>query len=92
MMRSNMSKLSGLFGPTEDYRSPVWIIRVIPLIALACVILAEAVWQSGFAHGLCLGLATGQLVVLSLTSFQIANIDYKNSAQPSDVQDLRITR
>jgi hypothetical protein len=79
-------------GPTSDFRSPMWTIRLCPLISLLCIVLAETVWQSGFAHGMCMGLAASQLVALSIAAFRVTNLTYRNAEQPSDVQNLHITR
>jgi hypothetical protein len=92
MSTSTSTRVFDFFGPTKDFRSPLWLFRLCPLISLVCVVLAERVWQSGFVHGLCLGLAIGQLISLSMAAFQVTSITYRNSEQPSDVQDLHITR
>jgi hypothetical protein len=88
---SRLTRALNLFGPTDDLGSPLWTLRVAPLIALVALVLAETLWPTGFAHGLCLGMAIGQLAVLLLNNFLITDVSYKNNAQPSDVQDLRIT-
>jgi len=92
MSNSTFTRMFDFFGPNSDYRSPLWTIRLSPLISLVCIVLAETVWQSGFKHGICLGLATGQLLILCVAAFQITGLDYRNAHQPSDVQDLHITR
>jgi hypothetical protein len=92
MSTPTFARMFDVFGPTSDFRSPMWTIRLCPLISLLCIVLAETVWQTGFAHGICLGLATGQLVVLSIATFQITGLTYRNAEQPSDVQNLSITR
>jgi hypothetical protein len=89
--KSVLTRALNAFASGNDYRSPLWTLRVSPLIALVSLVLAETLWPAGFAHGLCLGIAIGQLAVLVLNTFLITDVSYKNNAQPSDVQDLRIT-
>jgi len=79
------------FGPAGDYRSPLWTLRLSPALALISLILAQTVWRSGRAHDFWLGLATGQLLVLCIAAFQVTGVTWKNDAQPSDVDDLRLT-
>jgi hypothetical protein len=92
MIRSWPARAFDLLGPTDDLRNPLWVVRTAPAISLICLILAEALWKSGFAHGLCIALSAGQLVVLCVAGFQINGATYKNREQPSDVQDFRLTR
>lgn len=92
MIRAWTARTFDFLGPTDDFRSPLWVVRTAPAISLTCLILAETVWKSGFAHGLCIALAAGQLVVLCIAGFQISGVTYKSREQPSDVQDFRLTR
>jgi len=96
MARSTLqSKLLQLFGVTwpEDYDSPIWTLRLSPVVAFVCIALAETVWKTGFWHGLCVGIALGQLAVLCLAALQLKGVTLRN---PSDtdagIQQLHLSR
>ncbi len=91
MPPSTASRILNLFGPSDDFRSPLWTIRICPLIALVSIILAETVWPNGSLHGICIGMAVGQLVAMIPQAFLITDVTYKNNGQPSDVQSLHVT-
>jgi hypothetical protein len=92
MATSKLSRIFDYVGPTADLQSPVWTLRLCPSIALVCILLAETVWKSGFAHGLCFGIAAGQLAMLCIISFQITSVTMHNPPQNSDLQELHLTR
>jgi hypothetical protein len=88
------SKLIQLFGVTwpEDYDSPLWTLRLSPLLAFVCIALAETVWKSGFWHGICVGIALGQLAVVGLVALQIKGVTVRNPPADAGIQQLHLTR
>jgi hypothetical protein len=88
------SKLTRLFGVTwpEDYDSPLWTLRLSPVVAFLSVALAETVWKAGFWHGICIGIALGQLAVICLAALQIKGITFRNPPADAGPQQLHLTR
>ncbi|MBW4039498.1 MAG: hypothetical protein HIU91_11615 [Acidobacteria bacterium] len=91
MAESRLSNIVGYLGPTNDLTNPIWTIHLSPAFSLVCIVLAELLWKSGFAHGVCLGLATGQLFVTCIAAFNIKSVTFKD---PNDAifQQLHLTR
>jgi len=88
---SLISRIVNYFNPNVDYDSPLWVLRLSPVITLLCFVLAETAFKSGFAHGLCLGIAAGQITVLCLTAFQIKGITLRQT-DDATFQQLHLTR
>jgi hypothetical protein len=74
---------------TDDWRHPIWTLRIAPLISVISLILALTVWTSGRIHEFCIGMAVGQLTVLCITVFfQLDDITLRNDPDASTVQQL----
>ncbi len=92
MANSRLSRIVNLLGPTDDLTSPLWTLRLSPLLALIGVLLAELVWKSGHLHLFCLDLAIGQIGVLSISSFNITAVKTRKSTDDSGIQQLHLSR
>jgi O-antigen ligase len=72
--------------------SALWILRGFTVASIVPLVLAMFVFHTGNRHDFCLGLSVGILVGLLAQTFAISNVDLNTPPQPSEVQDLRITR
>jgi hypothetical protein len=72
--------------------APIWFLRGFTIAAILPLLLAMFVWKSGASHDFCIGLSVGTLIGLLVQTFAISNVDLNSAPQPSDVQDLRMTR
>jgi O-antigen ligase len=72
--------------------SALWILRGFTVASIVPLVLAMFVFHTGNRHDFCLGLSVGVLVGLLAQTFAISKVDLNTTTQPSDVQDLRITR
>jgi len=89
---SKLFRLFGIYWPTEDYDSPLWTLRLSPVVALISLALGETVWKSSFWHGICVGIALGQLAVICLAALQIKGITFRNPPEDAGIQQLHLTR
>jgi hypothetical protein len=88
-----MAYLIGSTNPSETVIHPIWALRVLPAGCLFALVLA----QTAFAHNpnwhdALIGFATGLLIALVVIGFGAKALIMKDTPQPSDVQDLRVTR
>lgn len=80
----------------EPLLNPIWILRVAPILVTVLLMIAFATsnfprFQHETIHGLCLGLATGMMIPLTVFITSIKSVTMKNTPQPSDVQSYRLT-
>ncbi len=88
-----MAYLIGSSNPSDTVIHPIWALRVIPAVSLLALILAQTLFtHNPNWHDALIGFATGLLLVLVVIGFGARAIIMKDTPQPSDVQDLRITR
>jgi hypothetical protein len=90
--KSPLSRLFAISWPSEDYDSPIWTLRLSPALALLCILLGETVCKAGFLHGICFGIAAGQLFVLCIVSLQVKGITLRNTPPDPGLQQLHLTR
>jgi len=83
---SYFEKMTGKSIPT------LWILRGFTVASIVPQLLALFVFQTGNRHNFCLGFSVGMLIGLLVQTFAISNVELTSAPQPSDVQDLRITR
>ena len=88
----NSYELNRGLGPTDDLLSPVWTLRLFPILSLLALCLALWVFRFGIAHNSCLLFAAMMLGPVILLSWQMSAFTLRRPAERSDVEDRPITR
>jgi uncharacterized membrane protein YdjX (TVP38/TMEM64 family) len=92
-MNTSNSNPTGSYFESVTGRTvnPVWFLRIFPMFALACLVLALFVWKSGGTHDFCIGLAAGTLVGTIAQAFAITRVELNDDPQRSDVDRYPLT-
>jgi hypothetical protein len=91
-LKSTLSRLFGVSWPKEEYDSPMWTLRLSPVLSVIALILAETVCKTNFWHGALLGYAIGQLVLMSAFAWQVKSITLRNPPEDAGIQQLHLSR
>jgi hypothetical protein len=93
MATSTLSRLLNRIGPTDDMDSPLWALRIQPVLILVALALAETVLRNTHFRGALWGYAIGQLAMLCVMGFRIKTATLRNPPDPdAGIQQLHLTR
>lgn len=62
----------------------VWCFRILSLLALTSLVLAQTVFRSSTAHDFLIGFPTGLLLVLVVVSFLTDKVSFRNGKARAD--------
>ena len=93
MATSPLSRLLNRIGPTDDIDSPLWALRIQPVLILVALTLAETLLKHTHFRGALWGYAIGQLVMLCIMGFRIKTATFRNPPDAdAGIQQLHLTR
>jgi hypothetical protein len=67
----------------------IWILRLFPIVAAACIALAEFA-QPDFLRGLALGMSVAMFITLLTTGFQTSSVKPSELTSRDDLQQLHL--
>lgn len=93
MANSTLTRILNRIGPTDDMDSPLWVLRIQPILILVALALAETVLKHTHFRGALWGYAVGQLVMLCIMGFRIETATLHNPPDAdAGIQQLHLTR
>ena len=91
-LKSQLFRLFAIYWPKDEYDSPIWTLRIAPILSLIALLLAETVCKTNFWHGILLGYVIGQLMLTSAFAWQVKKINLRNPPEDAGIQQLHLTR